>query len=462
VNAARINDSTAFANGLIGAEAARVADSTLFAAHVANDFDNDSTNELQTISLNGTSDTILLSRGGGAIGLAGIGSRWQENAGNISRPLGRVSVGIATSNFGRFQITDVLTATGRSFRHDVSTPNAPGSYIGYDLFLEGTNGTKRGIQSVISGSTNFNQAGYFLSNGNAENVGLLGLSGSSLPQTGNSNYGLYGQAGNSTSENIGIQGRAMSTNGTFTNYGTYGTISGNANGAFNIGAYGEAVGAGSGENYGLISYAFSSTTANYAIYSEAPSNAFSYSGYFVGNVVVDGNLDITGSISKGSGTFKIDHPADPSNKYLVHSFVESPEMMNVYNGNITTDANGYATVELPDYFEMANKDFRYQLTVIGTFAQAIVKDKVKNNRFVIQTNQPNVEVSWQVTGIRDDNYSNANRIIPVQNKDERARGKYLHPEVYGQPKEMGERHKDMKVKPGLNTGPNVQAVQSEK
>ena len=50
-------------------------------------------------------------------------------------------------------------------------------------------------------------------------------------------------------------------------------------------------------------------------------------------------------------------------------------MMNIYNGNITTDANGEATVALPAYFAVLNKDFRYQLTVIGQFAQAIVAER---------------------------------------------------------------------------------------
>lgn len=148
-----------------------------------------------------------------------------------------------------------------------------------------------------------------------------------------------------------------------------------------------------------------------------------------GNVQINGNITVTGNVAKGGGTFKIDHPLDPANKYLVHSFVESPEMMNVYSGNIVTDANGFATVTMPDYFEAANKDFRYQLTVIGSFAQAIVKEKVANNTFVIQTNQPNIEVSWQVTSVRNDKYANANRIEPVQDKE--YKGSYIHPELYG-------------------------------
>ena len=37
-----------------------------------------------------------------------------------------------------------------------------------------------------------------------------------------------------------------------------------------------------------------------------------------------------------------------------HSFVESPDMMNVYNGMVRLDAKGEAWVNLPDYFEALN------------------------------------------------------------------------------------------------------------
>jgi hypothetical protein len=96
-----------------------------------------------------------------------------------------------------------------------------------------------------------------------------------------------------------------------------------------------------------------------------------------------------------------------------HSFVESPEMMNIYNGNVTTDANGSALVLLPESFSALNRDFRYQLTVIGTFAQSIVAEKMTDNHFRIKTSVPNVEVSWQVTGIRQDANARVNR-IPVE------------------------------------------------
>jgi hypothetical protein len=147
-------------------------------------------------------------------------------------------------------------------------------------------------------------------------------------------------------------------------------------------------------------------------------------GYFAGN------LTVTGKVTKGSGSFKIDHPLDPENKYLSHSFVESPDMMNIYNGNVTTNARGVATIVLPDYFEALNGDFRYQLTVIGQFAQAIVAQEIANGRFTIKTNRPKVKVSWQVTGIRHDAYANAHRIPVTEDKPAAELGTYLHPDVY--------------------------------
>ena len=145
-----------------------------------------------------------------------------------------------------------------------------------------------------------------------------------------------------------------------------------------------------------------------------------FAGLFEGTVSITGDLNVAGTITKGGGGFRIDHPLDPTHKYLFHSFVESPDMMNIYNGNVTTDENGLAVIVLPSYFEALNGDFRYQLTVVGVFAQAIVASKVKGNQFSIRTNQPNVEVSWQVTGVRKDAYAEKHRIVVEEAKSEKA------------------------------------------
>jgi hypothetical protein len=160
-------------------------------------------------------------------------------------------------------------------------------------------------------------------------------------------------------------------------------------------------------------------------------------GYFGGNVTVTGNL------SKSSGSFKIDHPLDPENQYLYHSLVESPDMMNVYNGNVTLDDNREAWITLPDWFEALNRDFRYQLTPIGGPGPNLyIAREIRDNRFQIAGGTPGLKVSWQVTGIRHDPYAEANRIPVEEEKPAEEQGTYLHPEAYGQPETIGLAYKE--------------------
>jgi hypothetical protein len=170
-------------------------------------------------------------------------------------------------------------------------------------------------------------------------------------------------------------------------------------------------------------------------------------------------VKITGNLEKAGGSFKIDHPLDPANKYLCHSFVESPDMKNVYDGVVVLDRKGKAEIELPDWFGALNKDFRYQLTAIGApgpnlyIAQEISEGSTttnyssksssnnnNNSRFKIAGGASGMKVSWQVTGIRRDPWANANRIQIEEDKPDKERGYYLHPDLYGQPAENGISH----------------------
>jgi hypothetical protein len=75
------------------------------------------------------------------------------------------------------------------------------------------------------------------------------------------------------------------------------------------------------------------------------------------------------------------------------------------------------------------------LTLIRQFAQAIVASEVSHNQFTIRTDKPNVKVSWQVTGIRQDAYANAHRVQVEEDKPPQDQGHYLHPELFGAPPE---------------------------
>lgn len=176
-------------------------------------------------------------------------------------------------------------------------------------------------------------------------------------------------------------------------------------------------------------------------------------GYFEGNVV------ITGTLSKGGGSFKIDHPTDPKNKYLSHSFVESPDMLGLYGGNVVLDAQGAATVVLPDWFEALNRDFRYQLTAIGAPAPSLyVAEEISQHRFKIAGGKPGMKVSWQVMGTRHDAFAEKHRIPVEEWKSAAERGKYLHPAAFGQPEEMGVNYVQERAEP---TAPQLSQSESE-
>jgi hypothetical protein len=155
---------------------------------------------------------------------------------------------------------------------------------------------------------------------------------------------------------------------------------------------------------------------------------------FTQGVKGNSSATITGSLSKGSGTFVIDHPQDPKNKLLFHSFVESPDVLNIYDGIISIDKNGEAIVQLPEYFEALNKDFQYLVRPIDAPAPNLyIKEGVKNNKFKISGGVPNEEVSWQVTGIRHDPFILANPIVTEVRKSSDSlvdQGEYIYPEYY--------------------------------
>lgn len=176
-----------------------------------------------------------------------------------------------------------------------------------------------------------------------------------------------------------------------------------------------------GRSVGVHAISSAANPDSIAVLGENPGG---FAGFFNGKVAV------TGTLFKGGGGFEIDHPLDPGNRYLRHSFVESPDMLNVYSGTVTTDDDGNAVVSLPAYFEALNDSFCYQLTAIGQLAQAIVAEEVRDNRFAIRSDKPRVKVSWQVTGVRKDKWAVANRIPVETEKTGDGKGRYVHPQLW--------------------------------
>jgi len=157
-----------------------------------------------------------------------------------------------------------------------------------------------------------------------------------------------------------------------------------------------------------------------------------FAGYFGGKVLVTGDLNVN-----GTKNFKIDHPLDPANAYLVHASVESSEVLDVYSGNVMLDDYGEAWVQLPSWFEALNRDYRYQLTGIGAASVLYIADEIKNDRFRIAGGRPGMKVSWQVTAVRNDRRMQLHPFKVVRPKATEERGHYLCPECYGKAREAG-------------------------
>ncbi|MBN2790613.1 MAG: hypothetical protein JXR69_10530 [Candidatus Delongbacteria bacterium] len=198
------------------------------------------------------------------------------------------------------------------------------------------------------------------------------------------------------------------------------------------GVYGYAYTSADDFTYGVYGYGYGGAVRNVGVYGTSGGTGTNWSGYFVGNVYVGG------TVSKSADEIKIDHPLDPENKFLYHSDISSDQMTNIYHGNVILGHNGAAEVILPDWTEEINKNFRYQLTAIGAPGPNLyISKKIDNNSFEIAGGSEGMEVSWQITGIRNDKYAQKNPMKAEVEKSKNEKGYYLHPEAYGKTEEMG-------------------------
>jgi hypothetical protein len=243
----------------------------------------------------------------------------------------------------------------------------------------------------------------------------------------NGGQGVRGESFGGGDRSIGVSGKSFGGGGqgvrgeSFGGGGSIG-VSGSS-GDFGIGVHGEntsSFGIGvSGENTSGGSFGI-------GVAGQAAPNS-GRAGFFDGGI----------SIINGPNSFKIDHPLDPENKYLVHTSVESSEKKNVYDGVARLDEEGAAWIELPEWFEALNGDFRYQLTAVGGSAPGLhVAEEVSENRFKIAGGEEGMKVCWQVTGTRKDPWATANPFEVEQEKPEEERGRYLDPALYDAPEEQ--------------------------
>ena len=127
---------------------------------------------------------------------------------------------------------------------------------------------------------------------------------------------------------------------------------------------------------------------------------------------VVGNINCTGTLSKGSGSFRIDHPlANMSNTHnLYHSFIEGPQADLIYRGKVDLE-NGSASINLDTVSKMTSGTFEALNRNVQCFTSNesdwdAVKGSVSGNILTIscQNTSSTATVSWLVIGERKDQH----------------------------------------------------------
>ena len=126
----------------------------------------------------------------------------------------------------------------------------------------------------------------------------------------------------------------------------------------------------------------------------------------------DGSASFTGAVSKGSGSFKIDHPLPTKTEthHLVHSFIEGPQADLIYSGMVTLVA-GRAEINLDTAARMTEGTFLLLNTNLRRFVSneggwTAVKSAITGNILTVeaQDNTCTDEVFWTVIGERKDQH----------------------------------------------------------
>ena len=359
-----------------------------------NDADANPSNELQTLTLNG--NTLSISSGNSVILSSGSGGTLDQAYDFGGAGAGR---NITVDN-GPVALT-VNGANAIGFRSDLNNTGAA---------IIANSNTASNTFSAIQASTN-----------STSNIASAIVGNS----TGTA-WGVSGQLTNTSTAQAAVYGSSLRTSG--------------GHGVFGIGFNGTVGQTNYSQGFGVYAENFDAVAplgngvgaAGKGFYGVLGEDRYLGSQAGAYGVLSNGNLGAT-----GTKTFLIDHPKDPANKTLRHFSVESNEILNIYRGNASFDANGEAKITLPDYFSDINRNPTYQLTPVGGPGNLYIKKKIENGQFVIAGGQAGMEVSWTVTAERNDAYLQQNpqqREVEIEKRDGQ-KGKYFMPQLFNQPNE---------------------------
>jgi hypothetical protein len=134
--------------------------------------------------------------------------------------------------------------------------------------------------------------------------------------------------------------------------------------------------------------------------------------HVTGSIIGLSTLAITGAVSKGSGSFKIDHPlpAKTDTHHLVHSFIEGPQADLIYRGTIDL-SGGSAQVDLDEAAGMSTGTWELlcrdpQCWIQNDSGWSGVRGSVEGSTLTIECKDITSDdiVSWMVVAERCDQH----------------------------------------------------------
>ena len=142
------------------------------------------------------------------------------------------------------------------------------------------------------------------------------------------------------------------------------------------------------------------------------SGTANYYTHFANKTVGSGttahNVVIQGSLSKGSGSFRVPHPLKPETHDLVHSFIEGPQADLIYRGHVQL-VDGIATINIDEAGRMTEGTFEALCTNVCCFTSnesdwTAVRGSVSGNILTIEAQDltSTAEICWMVVGERKD------------------------------------------------------------
>jgi hypothetical protein len=162
----------------------------------------------------------------------------------------------------------------------------------------------------------------------------------------------------------------------------------------------------------IVNVGTPSATVTLEVYSKTGSSATA--------ALTDNNGTTSFVVTAGSKSWRIDHPLRPTTHWLDHVAVEGNEHFTFYRGNATLDRTGFATVQMPDWFDALNDDVSIVYSSWGDAQPARTSHRIPNGWVIV--GQPRARVSWMASGLRADAWAKAHPFTVEVEKEESHQG----------------------------------------